>query len=79
MPFSKFMRSVAGRALEVGVGLWLIAYGTTHPSLFGLVLMMAGMVPAVTGLAGGLTGEIVIRRPVSRLPARRLRARRAVR
>ena len=75
MPFSRFMRSVPGRALEVGTGLCLIAYGTTHPSLFGLVLMMAGMVPAVTGLAGGLTGEIVISRRVTRPLAGRLRPR----
>jgi hypothetical protein len=73
MPFIRFMRSVPGRALEVGIGLCLIVYGSTHASLFGLVLMMAGMVPTVTGLTGGLTGEVVIRKRASRLPARRPR------
>jgi len=49
---SKFLRSMPGRMLRVAAGLSLIVYGGTHPSLLGLVLMMAGMVPTVTGLAG---------------------------
>lgn len=49
---SKFLRSMPGRLLRVAVGLSLIVYGGTHPSLLGLVLMMVGMVPTVTGLAG---------------------------
>jgi hypothetical protein len=36
----------------VVIGFVLIYYGATHPSLFGIVLMMIGMVPAVTGIAG---------------------------
>jgi hypothetical protein len=48
-----FVRSTAGRVARVAIGLAFIAYGGTHPSLAGLVLMMAGMVPLVTGVAGG--------------------------
>lgn len=47
-----FMRSAPGRVLRVALGLWLIAYGATHPSLAGLVLMMVGVVPVVTAVAG---------------------------
>jgi len=52
MRHSKFLRSMPGRLLRVLVGLSLIVYGATHPSLLGLVLMMVGMVPTITGLAG---------------------------
>jgi hypothetical protein len=52
MWFVRFMRSMPGRVLQVATGLALIVYGSTQGSLFGLVLMMVGMVPAVTGLAG---------------------------
>lgn len=45
-----FLRSPLGRVARVAVGLALIAYGSTLASLMGLVLMMVGMVPAVTGL-----------------------------
>jgi hypothetical protein len=45
-----FLRSPLGRVARVTVGLALIAYGSTLASLVGLVLMMVGMVPAVTGL-----------------------------
>ena len=51
MAFINFLRSTQGRAFRVAVGFALIAYGGTHVSLAGLVLMMVGMVPAVTGLA----------------------------
>lgn len=74
MRFVGFMRSVPGRVLWVALGLCLIAYGSTLASLFGLVLMMAGMVPAVTGLAGiGPIEEVIksMRRP--HLPAGRSR------
>lgn len=61
----RFPRSTGGRVLCVAAGLSLIVYGATHPSLLGLVLMMAGMVPAITGLAGiGLRGGVW---PVARL------------
>ena len=51
MWFTRFVESMPGRLLRVALGLWLIGYGATHPSLVGLVLMMVGMVPTVTGLA----------------------------
>lgn len=74
MWFVRVMRSVLGSALQVALGLWLVAYGSTHASLFGLVLMMAGMVPAVTGLAGiGLIEEVIKSRRTSHLPAGRPR------
>jgi len=60
---TSFMRSIPGRVLRVAAGFWLIGYGATHPSLFGLVLMMVGMVPAVTGLAGiSLCEDVLARR-----------------
>jgi hypothetical protein len=72
------MRSVPGRVLRVAIGLWLIAYGFTTASLFGLVLMMAGMVPAVTGLAGiCLIEEVIKSRRTWNLPAGRPREHRA--
>jgi hypothetical protein len=46
------VRSTLGRVVRVTVGLSLVVYGATHPSLLGLVLMMVGMVPTITGLAG---------------------------
>ena len=52
MAVIQFLRSGPGRAVRVVIGFALIYYGATHASLFGLVLMMAGMVPAITGLAG---------------------------
>ena len=50
MTVSNFLRSPLGRVARVTVGLALIAYGSSLASLVGLVLMMVGMVPAVTGL-----------------------------
>jgi len=52
MPCITFLRSPLGRVLRVAIGLALIGYGTAHPSLAGLVLMIVGIVPAVTGAAG---------------------------
>jgi hypothetical protein len=52
-----FVRSTVGRVVRVAIGVALIAYGVTHPSLAGLVLMMAGMVPLVTGIGGGPIDE----------------------
>jgi hypothetical protein len=74
MWFVRFMRSMPGRVLWVALGLWLIVYGATHASLFGLVLMMAGMVPAVTGLADiSLIEEVIKSRRTRNLPAGRPR------
>lgn len=78
MWFIRFMRSVPGRLLRVALGVWLIAFGATHPSLLGLVLMMVGMVPAVTGFAGICLLEEVMKGPrARRLPAGRPSERRA--
>jgi hypothetical protein len=48
----QFLRSPLGRVLRVVTGLGLIAFGAAHPSLVGIVLMMVGIVPVVTGCAG---------------------------
>ena len=78
MWFVRFMRSMAGRVLKVAVGLALVAYGSTQGSLVGLVLMMVGMVPAVTGVAGiCLLDEFVRSRDASELGAVRPREHRA--
>ena len=52
MPVIQFLRSTTGRITRIAAGLALIYFGATHPSLMGLVLMMIGIVPAVTGAAG---------------------------
>ena len=52
MSLIRFLRSRPGRVVKVAVGLWLLVYGATQSSLLGLLLMMAGIVPLVTGLAG---------------------------
>jgi DUF2892 family protein len=51
MAVIEFLRSPLGRAARMATGFALIVYGSTLGSLAGLVLMMVGMVPAVTGLA----------------------------
>jgi hypothetical protein len=60
-----FFRSPLGHAVRVVIGFALIVYGSILASLVGLVLMMVGMVPAVTGLvdmcligAGGRSCEV---------------------
>jgi hypothetical protein len=52
MRFIEFLQSGTGRVVRVAIGFALIYYGATHASLFGIVLTMVGMVPAVTGIAG---------------------------
>lgn len=52
MAVISFLRSRPGRVLKVGGGLWLLIYGAMQASLLGVLLMMAGVVPLVTGLAG---------------------------
>lgn len=52
MSVIRFLRSRLGRVLRIAAGVALIAYGTTHPSQMGLVLMLVGIVPLVTGIAG---------------------------
>ena len=74
----RFLRSTAGRVLRVAVGLSLVIYGSAQWSLVGLVLMMLGMVPAVTGVAGiCLLEEIIRSREASGLDAVGPRERRA--
>ena len=74
----RFLRSAAGRVLRVAVGLSLVIYGSIDGSLIGLVLMMLGVVPAVTGVADiCLIEEIIKSREVSGLGAARPRERRA--
>ena len=48
----RFMKSAPGRIIKVAIGFWLIAFGGQQASMWGLVLMMVGVVPAVTGIAG---------------------------
>jgi hypothetical protein len=61
MAVIEFLRSPLGRAVRVATGFTLIAYGSTLGSLVGLVLMMAGMVPAVTGFADIWLGDEIAR------------------
>jgi hypothetical protein len=78
MTIIDFLRSTQGRVFRVALGLALIAYGATHVSLTGLVLMMVGMVPAVTGIAGiCLLEEIVKSRERRHVTPRQPRERRA--
>jgi hypothetical protein len=46
-----FFRSTRGRVFGVLAGFALIVYGAMQVSLAGLILMMVGIVPTVTGLA----------------------------
>ena len=52
MGLIRFLTSMPGRILKVAIGFWLIVYGGQQASMWGLVLMMIGVVPAVTGIAG---------------------------
>jgi hypothetical protein len=56
-----FLKSTPGRVVRGAAGLWLVAYGLTHASLLGLVLMMVGIVPLVTAVAGICLIEEVLR------------------
>lgn len=59
MTVVNFFRSTRGRVFGVLVGFALIMHGATQVSLAGLILMMVGVVPIVTGLAGiCLPGEV---------------------
>jgi hypothetical protein len=68
-----FLRSAAGRLLRVALGLALMAYGVRYPSLAGLVLMIAGMVPLVTGIAGICLFDEIVKASSHRAPASRPR------
>lgn len=78
MAIIDFLRSTQGRVFRIAVGVALIAYGATHVSLAGLVLMMVGIVPAVTGIAGiCLLEELVKSRERRHITPRRPREHRA--
>lgn len=48
----RFMRSTPGRITKAVIGVWLMLLGALSGTLAGLVLVMVGIVPAVTGIAG---------------------------
>ena len=50
MRFRKFCASTPGRVLQVLAGGDLVWFGATDHTLIGLVTMMIGLVPVVTGL-----------------------------
>jgi hypothetical protein len=52
MAFIKFMRSPVGRVTKVAIGGLLLWYGAGNDSLVGLVVMIIGLVPVVTGVTG---------------------------
>jgi hypothetical protein len=52
MWFIDIMRSPRGRAIKVLVGALLFGQGAAQQSLGGLVMMMTGIVLAITALAG---------------------------
>jgi hypothetical protein len=52
MWFVDLLCSRAGRVLRVVGGTWLLMQGMSRPTLEGLMMTMAGIVIAVTGLAG---------------------------
>lgn len=60
MAFIRFLRSVPGRVLRVVIGLLVVTYGATQASMVGLIMMIVGMVPAVTALAGVCLIEEVV-------------------
>jgi hypothetical protein len=60
MSFIRFMHAPAGRLLRVAIGALLLWYGAGDESLLGLMAMMLGLVPVVTGIVGVcLVDEIV--------------------
>ncbi len=71
MAFINFLQSTSGRICRAAIGLVLIAYGATHASLVGLVLMMVGIVPAVTAVAGVCLIEEVVKGHKARLARQR--------
>jgi hypothetical protein len=55
-----FLRSVPGRLLRVAVGGALFWTGVVEGSIVGLVLMMIGLIPMVTGIANVCLLEDVV-------------------
>ena len=60
MTFIRFLRSVPGRVLRIVIGLLLMTYGATQASMVGLIMMIVGMGPAVTAIAGVCLIEEVV-------------------
>ena len=60
MTFIRFLRSVPGRVLRIVIGLLLMTYGATQASMVGLIMMIVGMVSAVTAIAGVCLIEEVV-------------------
>jgi hypothetical protein len=52
MRFIHAAQSPVGRVLQSALGGWLLLEGAAQSSLLGLVMMMVGVVLAVTGVAG---------------------------
>ena len=52
MWFVNLLCSRAGRVLRVVVGTGLLMQGMSRPTLEGLMMTMAGVVIAITGVAG---------------------------
>jgi hypothetical protein len=76
MTFISFMHAPAGRVLRVAIGASLLWYGAGDESLFGLMVMMLGLVPVVTGIAGVCLLDEIVReyresrtRRLNRVPA----------
>ena len=61
MTFIAFMQSPVGRVLRIVIGFALLWYGARSESLIGLMLMMLGLVPVVTGVLGVSLLEELIR------------------
>ncbi len=57
MRFIHAAQSSVGRVLQAAAGGWLLVEGAELSSLAGLVMMMAGVILAVTGFAGIGLGE----------------------
>jgi hypothetical protein len=51
MRVAGFMRSTPGRVTQVVAGGALLWYGAVQVTLFGLCLMMLGMLPLVAGIS----------------------------
>jgi hypothetical protein len=50
MTFFRFLRSAPGRILRIATGVALVATGFSHEALGGVLLVMIGLVPVVSGI-----------------------------
>jgi len=51
MSILRFLRTVPGRVFRIAFGCGLLAIGVRDATLLGLLLVMVGLVPIVSGLA----------------------------